>query len=135
MKGGCHCGRITIELPRTPEYLNQCNCTSCTKLGTLWGYYAGGEVTLSGEPKAYRRADSVPPVLNLNFCDQCGTTTHWSPTEYASFDRIGVNMKMFDRAKLKGLEVRYGDRLNHDAGEKRHYYREPTLFGETGVVP
>jgi len=42
---------------------------------------------------------------------------------------------MFDRAELAGIEVRYGDRLHHDAGEQRHYYREPTVFGETGVVP
>jgi hypothetical protein len=135
MKGSCHCGRIAIDLPRPPEYLNQCNCTSCYKLGTLWGYYTKAEVRIDGTPTAYRRADSVPPVLNLNFCDHCGCTTHWSPTEFADFDRMGVNMRLFDRADLTGVEVRYGDRLNHDAGEKRFHYREPTVFGEAGVTP
>jgi hypothetical protein len=48
---------------------------------------------------------------------------------------MGVNMRLFDRAELAGIEVRYGDRLNHDAGKKRFYYREPTVFGDAGVTP
>jgi len=135
MKGSCHCGRVTIELPHAPEYLNQCNCTSCYQLGTLWGYYTKAEVAIDGTPKAYRRADMHPPQINFNFCDQCGCTTHWSPTENASFDRVGVNMRLFDRSELAGIEVRYGDRLNHEGGAQRHFYREPSVFGETGVAP
>jgi hypothetical protein len=135
MKGACHCGRITIALPHPPEYLNQCNCSLCFKLGSLWGYYTTAQVAISGDTKAYTRADLDPPLLDVHFCDECGATTHWSPSEHATFDRIGVNMRLFDRAALEGIEVRYGDRLRHEGGAVRHYYREPTAFGEAGVTP
>jgi len=133
MNGSCHCGRVTIALPARPEYLNRCNCTVCTKLGTLWGYYTATEVGIAGETRAYRRADVETPLLDFNFCAVCGVTTHWSPTEHFDSPRLAVNMRLFEPAELAGVEVRYGDKRNTGIGEPRRYWRAPTVFGEAGL--
>ena len=133
MKGSCHCGAVSLNVPARPDYLNQCNCTACAKLGTLWGYYLTDAVTIEGSPLAYARVDSDPPMLHFNFCGSCGATTHWSPTEHHPIDRLGVNMRLFEPDDLIGLEVRYGDRRNHAAAEPRQYCRAPTIF-QTGAV-
>jgi hypothetical protein len=46
-KATCHCGRITIALPRSPEELNECRCSLCYRLGALWAYYPRDEVAVT----------------------------------------------------------------------------------------
>ncbi|WP_420140421.1 GFA family protein [Sphingomonas sp.] len=132
MNGACHCGRVTVRVPGAPAYLNQCNCSVCSKLGALWGYYSRTEVTVDGAPADYVRADIDHPELEFHFCATCGSTTHYSMLDRAS-DRVAVNMRLIDPDELAGVEVRYGDRRNNPSGA-RTYYREPTIFGATGAV-
>jgi len=40
IEGGCQCGAVTIRLARRPDYVNDCNCSSCRPLGVLWGYFS-----------------------------------------------------------------------------------------------
>ena len=134
MKGSCHCGRVTIEVARRPDYLNQCNCTLCVKLAGLWAYYSQAEVEIVGETRAYRRADMDPPMLGTHFCPDCGATTHWAPTEHFKADRTGINMRLFEPEELLGIEVRYGDKRGPDYDGERRYARAPTIFGETGLT-
>ena len=134
MKGSCHCGAVTLEVPGPPEFLNQCNCSACWKLGTLWGYYPVEALTTTGAPAAYRRADEPDPSIDFNFCARCGAVTHWSPIDRERIGRTGVNMRLFEPEPLGALEVRYGDRRNHPAGEQRQSVRDPAPFREVGPV-
>ncbi len=134
MRGSCHCGRVAIRTPGPPAILNQCNCTLCTKLGALWGYYPASDVAIVGEPRAYLRADAESPRLSFHFCGACGATTHWSAIEPSAAPRLGVNMRLFEPAELQGIEVRYGDRRNAGRGDPPRQYREPAIFDGAGVV-
>ena len=129
MNGSCHCGRVTIGVPGTPDYLNACNCTLCTKMSGLWGYFPRSRVAIAGDTRAYVR-DDIDAYLATHFCEHCGTTTHWSPLAEDAPDRMGVNMRLFDPASLTGVEVRYCDMRNDYDGPRR-FYREPTRYGET----
>ena len=132
MNGSCHCGAVTIEVPARPEYLNQCNCTACHKLGTLWGYYRAGDVRIAGDPQPYVRADGSGE-LAFNFCARCGATTHWGPAPGHGTERRGINMRLFEPEELAGVEVRYGDRRSHGSGGPGHYARGPSTFGAGGA--
>ena len=134
MNGSCHCGRVTIRVPGRPDYLNACNCTLCTKMGGLWGYFPRSQVAIVGETRSYVRADESEPYLGTHFCGHCGATTHWAPLADDAADRMGVNMRLFEPEELAGIEVRYGDRRSQDAVEPRRYYREPTLFDGLGAA-
>jgi len=133
VKGSCLCGRVAVDVPGRPEYLNACNCTACTKLGALWGYFSATSVQVKGETRAFVRTDAPPSYVRFHFCDGCGTTTHWSPLAGDAGDRMGVNMRLFDPEDLAGVEVRYTNRRDDYEGERR-YYRQPTIFGEAGVL-
>jgi len=133
MEGSCLCGRVTVEVPGRPDYLNACNCAACMKLGTLWGYFPVGEVRIEGSPARYVREDIAQPHLGFDFCEQCGTAIDWAPIGDGMPDRMGVNMRLFDPAALRGIEVRYGDRRNHSTNP-RHYYREPNPFDGAGAI-
>jgi len=130
VKGACHCGQVTITVPGRPDYLNQCNCTFCAKLGGLWGYYPDSAVEVTGATRAYSRTDQERPTIAAHFCPTCGATIRWAPLPELGSDRTGINMRLFEPAELAGVEVRYGDRRAHPHVEPRRYYHPPTTYGE-----
>ncbi|KAI1155712.1 Mss4-like protein [Nemania diffusa] len=52
-KATCHCGRITVALPRAPEQINECHCSVCYKLGALWAYYPRDEVAVTASSEVF----------------------------------------------------------------------------------
>ena len=109
LEGSCHCGAITVTIPHAPPDANQCNCSICRRLATLWGYYRPSEVCVTGEPAGYRRSDlGEPPGLTLWHCPRCGCTTHWTPTD-PEYDRMGVNLRNFAPELLAALPLRHTD--------------------------
>ncbi len=110
----CHCGRTTIRLSRKPDYINDCNCTMCTKLGWTCAYYSSDELEISGQLDSYVRSDLRKPYLQVLRCSNCGIPTHWAPLGEPPYDRIGVNAQLLDDALLEGVEVRRIDGRSWD---------------------
>jgi len=133
MKGGCLCGRVAIEVPGRPEYLNECNCAFCQKIGAMWGYYPASAVEIAGPVTTYVREDLADPALRAQFCGTCGATTSWAPNKPDMPDRMAVNMRLFEPAELAGVELRFGNRRDHAAVEPRFYYRPATPFDGLGA--
>jgi hypothetical protein len=73
IRSSCHCGAITVTVPRLPEFVNVCQCTICRRYGAAWGYYHPDEVKIETKPNAvtkqYVWGDRG---LSFNFCDNCG---------------------------------------------------------------
>jgi hypothetical protein len=46
LKLSCHCGQIRIEIKKRPDYINECNCTLCSKSGARWAYFHPSEVSV-----------------------------------------------------------------------------------------
>jgi hypothetical protein len=105
----CHCGRVTIGLPRKPDYVNECNCSFCTKLGSRCVYFASDELTIAGEFDDYVREDIAEPMIRFRRCAHCGTMTHWEPLTPPPHERMGVNARLIDPALLEGVEIRHVD--------------------------
>ena len=107
--GTCHCGRVTLIIPRAPDFINECNCSLCHKLGTIWGYFDPAAMTVSGDTQSYTRDDCHPPALRTHFCGHCSCVTHWSAASALAEGRMGVNMRLFGDAAVAGIEVRRVD--------------------------
>ena len=129
----CHCGQVTVEVAARPDYINECNCSLCNSHGVWWGYYPPAQVAVTGETKAYRRVDREDPAVELHFCGTCGCTTHWTllPAfiEKIGLDTImGVNMRLFDRAALAGVELRFPDGKAWDGVGDWGFVREAVVL-------
>ena len=115
MKGSCHCGGVTIDVPGAPEWLGRCNCSFCRKIGSLMAYYPDdGGVRVTGETAAYIWGDKM---ISLHHCPVCGCFTDWRSTG-ESYGRVGVNARLIDgyserdgKSFIDGreIEVRYMD--------------------------
>ena len=73
LRGQCHCGAISYEMPETVAHHTLCHCTDCRRCAgapvVSWGMVGADQVTISGEPKRYRSSEHAERL----FCGNCGT--------------------------------------------------------------
>jgi len=131
----CLCGQVRINLDSRPDYINACNCTLCSKSGAQWAYVAPSGAVIEGATKGFVRADKDNPGAEIQFCTDCGSTTHFvlTPATIAKFGNtmVGVNMRLADEADLAGMELRYPDGRNWQGEGEFGYVREPVIIGVT----
>ena len=115
----CHCGRVTISIPRQPETLTNCNCSICRRYGALWAYYRESEVKISYAPGATRTYSRAPKTLRFVRCATCGCVSHWERiADQGRDDRIGINARNFDPEQIGPAKIRLLD------GAKTEQYLE-----------
>ncbi|MEE4210058.1 MAG: hypothetical protein V2I43_12410 [Parvularcula sp.] len=136
MRGECACGAVKVMINPKPDFIHDCNCSLCRKVGAAWGYFPSARVSAEGATHPYSRTDKGTPAVEVHSCPTCGSTTHFALTE--SFkadnpdaDQMGVNMRLFEPEQLGGIEVRYPDGRAW-SGEGAFVYRAPSLvIGES----
>ncbi len=108
----CHCGGVTLSLPRAPSEIVHCDCSICRKSGFQGAYYGAGEVPISGELDGYVRSDMEKPCMTMWRCRTCGILTHWTLLDDWPYDdvpkpdRMGVNARLLDVDVADGLPIR-----------------------------
>lgn len=120
----CHCGAVTLRLPRRPERVSNCNCSICRRYGALWAYYDEAEVEVRQSPgnatDEYRRTGGTIAFVR---CRHCGCVTHWRPLGHRRTRRMGVNIRNADPEAIGPVTIRLVD--GADTGE---------VVGEHGPV-
>ena len=109
IRGSCHCGAISFEVERAPEWLTECNCSICRRIGARWAHFERNEVELSvptGGTIAYVQGDRT---LELHTCKTCGCTPYWLGLEPAASTRMAVNFRMCEPAEIADIRVRHFD--------------------------
>jgi len=101
----CHCGDVTIRIPRSPEKLTNCNCSICRRHGALWAYYKVGEVEVNGHPEKTQEYIWGDKMLRIVRCRNCGCVTHWEPLESKPGGNMGVNARNFDPIMLGNVQI------------------------------
>ncbi len=111
LAGSCHCGAQRFTAP-APESVTECNCSSCTKRGTLAAYYAPGEVEFDLTPDrlaAYQWGDRM---MTFHHCVVCGCAVHAESEAWMTAGgeerpaRVVVNARLFDGLDLQALPFR-----------------------------
>ncbi|MGO1073547.1 GFA family protein [Lysobacter sp. CA199] len=107
----CHCGAVTIQLPRRPRVLTQCNCSMCVRVQPLFAYYTARTIAVHSSRGALESYVWGRRVLRWFRCKTCGCFTHHRPAgrEYDAGARSGVNLRLVDPAQLRGVKVQLRD--------------------------
>jgi hypothetical protein len=134
LKLSCLCGRVRLEIPKRPDFINECNCTLCSKSGARWAYFHPSKVGIEGATKGYSREDKEDPAAEIHFCANCGSTTHFILTASAvsKFGNVqmGVNMRLAGEKDLAGIELRYPDGRAWSGKGGFAYVQEARIIGQ-----
>ncbi|MEM7000300.1 MAG: GFA family protein [Pseudomonadota bacterium] len=105
--GTCHCGAVGFEIDAEPQALVDCNCTTCRRLGALWGHIdqQAFRRTRAGTTIAYMHGDRM---LAFHTCTQCGCTTHWE-NHHPENTHMAVNFRMCEPDDVARFNVRKFD--------------------------
>ena len=96
LKASCHCGAVSVEVPRKPRTLTNCNCSMCRRYGVLWAYYKDSEVKLEAEPNAVDRYEWGRKSQDFIRCKTCGCVMQWKKKVVGPKTWTGVNARNFD---------------------------------------
>jgi len=133
LKLSCLCEQVRVEIQKRPDFINECNCTLCSKSGARWAYFHPSEVSVAGTTKGYSREDKDDPAAEIQFCPNCGSTTHFTltPSAVAKFGNVqlGVNVRLADERDLAEIELRYPDGLAWSGKGGFTYVREARIIG------
>ena len=105
LTASCHCGMVTLELPRAPRTLTQCNCSICRRYGALWAYFRRGAVRVRAPRSALVSYTWRNKVREFRHCRTCGCLTHYQQRvkKRDGSDTLAVNMRNADQPDLIAL--------------------------------
>jgi hypothetical protein len=109
ISGSCHCGAVSFTLRKEPEWLTQCNCSICRRIGGLWAHADVEEIQVVHDPEATIRYVWGDRLLAYHTCRTCGCTTHWENLGRDGSSRMAVNCRMSDPARISSIRVRCFD--------------------------
>ncbi len=100
----CHCENITLSFEHLPEFVRDCDCPICNRLGALWGDFSVSDVVVKS---------TVPTVTyqwgsgdyELHHCPKCGCSTHYTSTVSLANETVGINLRMLDRRQLEQIPI------------------------------
>lgn len=103
IEASCHCGAVRFAVEAAPAEVNDCTCSICRRLGTLWAYYEAPQVRFAEGNGPTDTYVWNKRVLAFHRCRGCGCVTHWRATDPVWAEgRMGVNARLFEPSVLAG---------------------------------
>ena len=103
--GGCHCGRVRIEVHAPPDLdVLECNCSMCSRSAYLHLIVAAEDFRLvsgAGDLVEYTFGTGV---AKHRFCRHCGVKSFYVPRSHPH--RYSVNARCLDPATITSMKIR-----------------------------
>jgi hypothetical protein len=110
--GGCHCGAVRFEIRMAIGKVLACNCSICTKSGTLLQFVPRDRFTLVAGGDELREYRFNQHVIAHQFCSRCGI----KPFAYGQMPdgspMAAINVRCLDGVEVRDLEVTWFDGRN-----------------------
>ena len=109
--GGCHCGRVRIEVLASPDLeLLDCNCSLCARSGYLHLIVAKDRFRLLSGADDLVEYTFGTHTAKHRFCKFCGVKSFYVPRSHP--DGYSVNARCLDPSTIASMNVRPFD--GHD---------------------
>lgn len=106
LKASCHCNAYRFEVPEPPQSVLRCNCTFCSKRGSLWAYYAVEQFRLAAAPEAMPTYEWGKKTIKHHFCGTCGCSTFAESVNWETGEpHIAINALLLDDVDVAAIPV------------------------------
>jgi hypothetical protein len=105
--GGCHCGRVRVEVTTDLNRASKCNCSICSKKGYLHHMVPAERFRLrSGEDALATYQFGTRSALH-HFCRHCGVASFYRPR--ANPSSYMINVHCLDDVDMSALQIVHFD--------------------------
>jgi hypothetical protein len=102
-QGSCHCGDVRYDVQLELGEVVECNCSICSKAGTLLAFTGEGQFTLrSGEDRLTDYQFASKNIHHL-FCTRCGVKS-FARGRGPNGPMVAINVRCLEGVDLDALE-------------------------------
>lgn len=103
--GGCHCGAVRFTVNLALDQAVSCNCSICSKRGTLLAFAPAGAFTLVSGSESLSDYQFAKKVIHHLFCKTCGVSSFARGIAPDGTDTVAINLRCLDDIDLAALPV------------------------------
>ncbi len=104
--GGCHCGRIAFDVDSDGGPAIECNCSICSRRGTLLWFVPRAQLRLSTPESDLAEYRFNTRRIAHHFCPTCGCAPFGFGTDQKGNAMAAVNVRCLDGVDLATVERR-----------------------------
>ena len=108
-KGSCHCGQIAFETEGNLEKVMECNCSICSKRGSLHWFVARENFHLLTPEDNLGTYTFNKHRIKHRFCPNCGCAPYGESITPSGSYRVAINARCLDGVDLSSLKVGHFD--------------------------
>ena len=107
-RGGCHCGKVTIEVEGDISGAISCNCSICHKRGSLLWFAPHDKMKVTGEAELTTYTFNKH-VIKHRFCKTCGVLPFGEGVDPKGNKMAAINIRVLDGIELEKIPVNHYD--------------------------
>ena len=103
-QGGCHCGRIAFEVQGEIGQVIECNCSICTKRGSLLWFVPREQLRLETPAADLATYTFRTGRIKHHFCPNCGCAPFAIGSDKTGALQAAVNVRCLEGVAPSALE-------------------------------
>jgi hypothetical protein len=107
--GGCHCGAVRYEVDMTIENVLSCNCSICSKKGTLLAFTPAENFKLIKGEEFLSDYQFNKKVIHHYFCKNCGIGSFAAGSMPDGSPMRAINVRCLDN-----IDIHSFPEIKHD---------------------
>lgn len=108
-KGGCHCGKIAFEVEGDLTGAMACNCSICSRKGSLLWFVPRDKLRLLTSDEAIGTYTFNKHVIKHHFCKTCGIHPYAEGTDAKGNRTAAINIRCLEGVDLGSIPVQHFD--------------------------
>ena len=105
-RGGCHCGKVKIEVEGEISGALSCNCSICQKRGSLLWFVPRDHMKVTGEAELTTYTFNKH-VIKHRFCKTCGIQSFGEGVDPKGNRMAAINIRVLDDIELEKIPVQH----------------------------
>lgn len=108
-KGSCHCGKIAFEMEGEIDGAMACNCSICSRKGSLLWFVPRGRLRLLTPEENISTYMFNKHVIKHRFCPVCGIHPFGEGTDPKGVATAAINIRCIEGIDLESVPVQHFD--------------------------
>lgn len=112
-QGSCHCGAVAFEVEGEIDSALACNCSICSRKGSLLWFVARDKLRLLTPEDAASTYMFNKHVIKHRFCPTCGIHPYGEGSDPKGNAMAAINLRCLENLDLDAIPVHHYDGRSH----------------------